>query len=145
MPQGALRRFTGALTDIDFNYEVRKDSAYYTHSNSTNPDNITFDTAGWYRVSYTILVESTKANRQTVRVKAYLNAAVVNGSTTQQYVRYNTYGKYASLSTSFPVQAAAGDVLDLRTDGQAGTAGFGSGCSYTIMAESQITIEKIDA
>ncbi len=136
--------YTGALTDIDFPNEVRKDTDYYTHSNSSNPDNITIKKAGWYRISYTINVRNDKSNRMVFRVRAYKNGTEIAGSRCYDYLRYYTYGRYGSCSATVIAHFNAGDVLDLRTDGQYSTGGFGSNCNYEIEAQSSLLVEKID-
>lgn len=134
--------FTGASTDVDIDTEVRKDTTYYTHS--AGSDDIVFIKTGWYRISYCINLTNQLADRCCVRVDVYDDGVAISQSQGSTYLRFNTYGVYDSISNSFLAYIVAGSIIDLRTDGQAGAGAFGSGCDYSVLNTSQITIERVD-
>lgn len=135
--------FTGALTDIDVDTEIRKDSVYYMHA--AGSDDITITEAGWYRISYAVGVTNSKAGFTVVRVRVYDDGAEILQSGSMCSINDSAVGGYqGTCSSSFIVQVGAGSVIDLRTDGRFTTGSFGSNCDYDIEAQSQITIERID-
>lgn len=139
---GTQTGFTGVLTDIDIDTEIRKDSTYFTHS--AGSDNITFIKTGWYRISYSIDVANLLSNNSCVRIRVYDDGAAILQSYGYCNLDYYNYGQYATVSNSFLAYIVAGSVIDIRTDGQGGTGSFGSGCNYTVLDSSQITIERVD-
>jgi hypothetical protein len=135
----------GTLTEITWGNEVRKDTGYYTHSTVSNEDNITVTQGGWYRISYCVLLDADLADRQSVRVGVYDDGALIPGSRSQTYLRFNTYGRYGACMNSFICELAASSVVDLRTDGFGGDGNFGdSDADYDILSGSQVTIELVD-
>jgi hypothetical protein len=135
--------FDGTLTDIDIDTEIRKDTDYYTHSSGS--DNITIIKTGWYRISYCFLLDGDLADRQGVRVGVYDDGTLISGSRSTTYIRYNTYGRESSVVNSFLCEIAASSILDFRTDAFSGTGAYGDGTNdYDILADSQVTIERVD-
>ncbi|RMD65689.1 hypothetical protein D6833_02560 [Candidatus Parcubacteria bacterium] len=136
--------YNGAGTTIEFNDTIKKDTTWYAHSTTTNPGDITILSAGWYRVSFTILIKNNLADRSCIYVQLYKNGSLVNGSRAETYIRHQSYGRMGHCSSSFLVYCNQNDVLNLKTGGQAGSSAFyGGGCSYYIEAQSQITIERV--
>jgi len=138
-----ITSFDGILTAINIHTEIRKDTDFYSHA-STSSDVIIIK-SGWYRISYCVRIRNDLANRSCLRVSVYDDGAEIAQGKSQNYSRYNTYGRYISCSSSFIAEIAAGSILDFRTDGQSGTGAFGTGtCNYAVQAYSQFTIERID-
>ena len=142
--------FTGVLTDIDIDTEVRKDADYYTHS--AGSDNITVIKGGWYLINYTVNIENTGNDRACHRVRVYDDGIVIINSESTCYTRQgtgglaNAYGRFGTCSHHpILVNIGAGSVLDLRTDGFEGVGNFGdSDASYSVLYGSSITIERVD-
>ena len=141
---GSAQTSTGATMNINFTAQTRKDTTYYTHSTSTNTDQITITEAGDYRISYNVNWDSDLADRCCMRAWVTDDGAAIVPSYSYCYIRFNTYGRFGTNSGTFIATIAASSVIRLATRGQAGTGAFGSGCDNdTIANYSWITIEKI--
>ena len=130
--------FDNTAQNIDWNAQVRYDTDYYTHSTSSNPDQITIDVTGWYRISYHVNIWNDDYNRQSVRNWVEDDGTEIVGSLSLVYVRTNGQGEYSSSGNSFIAYIAASSVITVVTQSTRGTA------DYRVYRNSQITIERID-
>lgn len=81
---------------------VRNDS-YYTHSNSSNPENITLTTSGVY-LGYINLPLKANADRQNITGKVLLDGTTVSGGIFQQgYMRHDDGHNEASIHWAGPI------------------------------------------
>jgi len=136
----------GSETAINFdkNPDTRIDTDYYTHDPTSNPEQITIDKAGWYRISYCISWDADKNDRQCFKAYVEDDGTPIVPSTSYCYIRFNTYGRFESNVATFIAEIAASSVLELHVEGQAGAGAFGAGCDNdTIADETWILIEKI--
>ena len=122
----------GAATNtISWNADVVIDSDYYTRSGT----NITIAKSGLYRISYSVLNENDAGNvRNIVTVNVEEDGTPLVGSRSLAYMRNGSDGRYNSNSNSFLANLTGGRVITVVC---AGTQVF------TILAETQITIERI--
>jgi hypothetical protein len=125
-----LAQFTTTNTTLDINQasavaipwnsQLYLDSGY-THSIVTNPERISFDSAGTYLVSVTLAFGGT-ALRANPGVKFRLNgSAVLEGQAMSGYIRNLTGHDEASSTLTRMVDAAAGDYLEVITQLMGGT------------------------
>ncbi len=99
----------------------RLDSTYFTHDTSSFNHEITFQTAGDYRVSFTIpLQEVSGGNRRSVRAELYLNGNPVDiGRSESGYIRDNNGHLTSSLQLSTLLSnISVNDVLELKVSKQ---------------------------
>ncbi len=91
----------------------------YTHDNTTNSEQITFNKDGMYFVNVNIPLEGS-VSRANVRLKVLLNGSKVTGGEGKQgYIRNNGGHTKSSVHWSGVVQANSGDVLTLTTEAEA--------------------------
>lgn len=127
---------------INWTQETKKDSGY-THSTSSNPEEITIVNAGWYRVTYTINWDSDYTTRICQRVRVTKDGSDVTPSMSHCYMRYCTYGRFGSNTATFIANVTAGQVLIVRSQ-QSTTMGFTQTRDVdTIADHTWILIEKI--
>ncbi len=93
----------------------------FTHSTSTNPEQITCVNAGWLDVRYAIMYDQDDTARLNTEAYITLNGVRVEKSTSRKtYYRGLAYGKYGDESRAFYLQVSADDVIELHsgvTDG----------------------------
>lgn len=77
------------FTALEFTNDDEKDAGY-THSTSTNPEDITLDEAGLYLVCYTVSVQTTINQRSNVLAKLTLGGTDLDGTSATGYVRTAT-------------------------------------------------------
>lgn len=58
-------------TEMNWDYEVRKDPDFYTHSTTVNPEQLTYKVAGDYRIKYGV-----NGNKK-MKVRVKINGVVV--------------------------------------------------------------------
>ena len=85
-----------------------------------NNAGFTVSTTGLYMISYSVTFESGYANRSSfglqVREGHPLGGnSVLFGSNNVQYFRFNTYGQYSTVTTTFTVDLAAAQEFWLST------------------------------
>jgi len=130
--------FDNTAQTIDWNAQIRYDTDYYTHSTGLNPDEITIDVTGWYRISYNINIWNNDNNRQSIRNWIEDDGTEIVGSLSIAYARTNGQGEYSSSGNSFIAYIAANSVITVVTQSTRGSA------DYRVYRNSQITIERID-
>ena len=98
-----------SLTDTALDFNVEYINSGFTHSTSTNPERITVDSAGRYKIEGFISINGSAGNyRLTMRC-----AVRVNGTTTSQYID-SAYLRSASGSNETCINVF--DILDLSAD-----------------------------
>lgn len=122
---------------IPFTNETYKDSDF-THSTTVNPEQITINTAGRYRLSYMVTHENNSSNRKNILTALYLNGGEVV-QTEVAFVTDSTIDKQGSNTMpSYEGSLSAGDVITLRA------WGIGSTGSCTLVSSrTWIRIERI--
>jgi len=131
---GAITQTYATSTTINVGTIVRNDA--YTVNTVVGGSEITVNTTGWYRVNYTVLINSTSNNRVVGYHQFELNATLVPGSKTASYHRNISNGQ-GSASTTVILQITAGQVLRIRSQS--------SGANIQTIANScNILIESID-
>lgn len=104
-------------TTVNLNFNDFQDSFY-----SRSGQNITINSAGIYRISYSIFFDTISNARRTVEAWVENNSTEIIPSRAAAYSRNNT-DDTASLSATFLVQLSASDVVRLRCQS---TGTFGS-------------------
>jgi hypothetical protein len=128
--------------EINFDSDIKKDGAY-THSTSTNPNQITIGSDGWYEISYSISWDSDYGSRTCQRAWVEIDSSPINQSYSYCYLRYLTYGRFGTTSATFLVELTSSDVITLHADQQT-TGGFGTTVNVdTIANQNWIYIKKM--
>jgi len=136
----AQYRQTGNLTINTSATTVVLNANDFEDSNYTRSgENITIDTAGIYRISYSIFFDTTANARRTCDGWVEQNTTEIVPSRASGYTRNNT-DDTASLSATFLVQLAATDVVRLRCQ-STGTNGTAQGVGNRMW----ITLEFVRA
>jgi len=136
----AQYRQTGNLTIATSATTVVLNANDFEDSNYTRSgENITIDTAGIYRISYSIFFDTTANARRTCDGWVEQNTTEIVPSRASGYTRNNT-DDTASLSATFLVQLAATDVVRLRCQ-STGTSGTAQGVGNRMW----ITLEFVRA
>ena len=100
-------------------------NANFTHSVSTNSEQITCVTAGWLDVRYAILYDEDDIARLNTEAYITLNGTRVEKSVSRKtYYRGSATGKYGDESRAFYLQVAADDVLEVHSGVADGNTGF---------------------
>jgi len=128
----------------EWTVENKDDDVLYTHSTSTDPEELTIEEAGWYRVTYQINWLSSYTNRIAYRCYAEDDGAEISPSDSYEYTRYSTYGHYGSCGTTFLYEFGVDDILTIHSEIICGTGVFGETCNTnTIADESWLIVEKV--
>ena len=93
--------------------EVHKDSIY-THSTSTDPEEITVTEAGTYLITYNINTENNGTNRFVPKAFVYINGTVKNRTMATSYSRGASYDSVMTASWAGIVELSANDVVEVR-------------------------------
>lgn len=104
----------------------RMDSTYFSHSTSSFNHEITFKTAGNYRISFSIpLQKMTGANRKSIRAELYLNGSPIDiGRAESGYIRdANGHTKSSLHLNTLLANISANDILELRVSKQTNQVG----------------------
>ena len=125
-----------ATTTIQWNSEDIKDSGY-THSSSTNPDQITITQAGTYKI-YAAITYTTTTQRANVALQILVNDVATGARGAGGYVRSSSSHNDGTTIVEDYVTVSANDVVKIQTSQEAanGTVNLRSG-------ESKIIIEKL--
>jgi len=95
------------------------DTSHFTHSTSTNADNITVNVAGVYNIIGNFTFNnSTGVQRNTLRVLPRLNGTNINEAATYDYDRGTDYGQFSNNKVNTIVECSANDVIDFQIYGQ---------------------------
>ena len=125
-----------ATTTIQWNSEDIKDSGY-THSDATNPEQITIIQAGTYKI-YAAITYTTTVQRANVALQILVNDVATGARGAGGYVRSaNNHNDGTTIVEDY-VTVNANDVIQIQTSREAnpGTVNLRSG-------ESKIIIEKL--
>ena len=125
-----------ATTTIQWNSEDIKDSGY-THSDGTNPDQITITQAGTYKI-YAAITYTTTVQRANVALQILVNDVATGARGAGGYVRSSNNHNDGTTIVEDYVTVSANDVIKIQTSQEAanGTVNLRSG-------ESKIIIEKL--
>ena len=125
-----------ATTTIQWNSEDIKDSGY-THSDGTNPEQITITQAGTYKI-YAAITYTTTVQRANVALQILVNDVATGARGAGGYVRSNSGHNDGTTIVEDYVTVNANDVIKIQTSQEAvsGTVNLRSG-------ESKIIIEKL--
>ena len=97
----------------------------FTHSTSTNPEQITCNTAGWLDIRYGIMYDQDDGARLNTEAYITLNGTRVEKSVSRKtYYRGVAYGKYGDESRAFYLEVAVSDVLELHSGVADGASAF---------------------
>jgi hypothetical protein len=107
---------TGYFT---WNTQTKIDTDTYTHSTSTDADNITIRKAGLYNIigNFTFGNAASSA-RNTVRVRVRVNGTAINSTMSYDYDRGLDYGEFSNNKLNTVLDLAADDVVDVEWYGQ---------------------------
>jgi hypothetical protein len=125
-----------ATTTVNWNSESIKDTGF-THSNTTNPNEITITQAGTYKV-YACITYTTTVQRPNVALEILVNNVSTGARGAGGYVRSSAGHNDASTIVEDYVTVSANDVVKIQTSQEAnsGTVNLRSG-------ESKLIIEKL--
>ncbi len=133
---------SGAAVPIEFDAETLVDTDFYTHSTSSNPEQITILATGFYKISYGINFDQDDLDRSNMRGWVEDDSAEVDASYSHSYVRGINQGvKFSSCTASFLAEIGANSVIELHTQ----VVDFSAGADVdTIADQSWILIEKVN-
>ena len=125
-----------ATTTVNWNSESIKDTGF-THSNTTNPNEITITQAGTYKV-YASITYTTTVQRANIALEILVNDVSTGARGAGGYVRSASGHNDGSTIVEDYVTVSANDVVKIQTsqEAQNGTVNLRSG-------ESKIIIEKL--
>jgi hypothetical protein len=141
----------GALYDFGLDTETIKDSSVFTHSTSTDPDEITVLATGTYEISYSaamINANATTNDAAVVNVYIYKNGSslVTALNTVQNVAHLNTsnYNYYNQIANSYIVSLTANDIIKLvALPSYLGGAGSSYGVVFGYLGNNNVTIKKL--
>jgi hypothetical protein len=122
---------------IEWRVEDIKDSGF-THSISTNPEQITIVDSGWYKVSFKVNAESQNSNRKTLESALYVNGTIVSATKCYGYARNTTDDLLSTVLPPVEILFSASDVLEVRSIRRGS-----SGNADALQNECFIRLEKI--
>ena len=107
---------TGYFT---WNTQTKIDTDTYTHSISTDADNITILKAGLYNIIGNFTFgNATSSARNTVRVRVRVNGTAINSTMSYDYDRGSTYGEFSNNKLNTVLDLAVNDVVDVEWYGK---------------------------
>ena len=142
---------TGGTT-IEWDKEEIKDSDWFTHDTSTNPDRITVVEGGRYEVSWTLVYngDSGTDQRAMPTVKVFVNGAWETNKYLNNvgYLRRSTGINNVANTGQYIIEVDAGDYIQLASGYQ---ANFGAATGQAVELQiynatygySKLTIKKI--
>ena len=134
--------------DIPWENEIIKENSF-THSNSTNPEQITFDSTGVYIVTVGVILDPNTSNRIEGDLRLQIDtgggfgdlpAGMGYGTLPYQSSTGSTSGNIGGSLSQVPISATAGDIIKVQvTIDAAGT----DNSDYSLATGSHITIQRI--
>ena len=97
--------------DIDWKTQLHKDSTYFTHSTSSNPDNITVVKSGYYEISYNVILDNIATNRKSVSMIIKKDGTAIPYTKSFAYSRGAAYGDQINCHMKACLDLDAGDVI----------------------------------
>ena len=93
----------GTAEYLKFEAETRNDTNYYSHSNTTNPEEITIKKSGWYKINYEVcwFQNSGDNGRHVMHTWITVNGSESIPSSSYSYTRDDSYGQYNSCVATF--------------------------------------------
>lgn len=125
-----------ATTTIQWNSEDIKDSGY-THSDATNPDQITITQAGTYKI-YAAITYTTSVQRANIALQILVNSVATGARGAGGYVRSASGHNDGTTIVEDYVTLSANDVVKIQTSQEAA-----AGTVNLLSGESKIIIEKL--
>ena len=125
-----------ATTTINWNSEDIKDSGY-THSDTTDPDEITITQAGTYKI-YSAITYNTTVARANVVLEILVNGTATTARGAGGYVRADSGHNTGTTIVEDYVTVSANDVIKVQTIREAA-----SGTANLISSQSKLIIEKL--
>jgi len=130
---GGSQSLSSSFAGITFNTQSKYNSGgVYTHSTSSNPEQITLNETGDYEVSTDITFDATSGTVDPCEVRLSLAGSAVNGATSYTYVG-STFADKSTVSMTRIISAVAGNVLSVEgrvTSG--GAQALAGGCRVTV-------------
>jgi hypothetical protein len=144
----ADQAFTAADVSVPFGSESYKDSIY-THSTSTDTDDIVVNEDGWYKISYNVIVNNSGYNRD-VMYHSWIeddgSALKMSHSYGHTINQMENQGWMTTLGSSFIIYLDSGSIIDLHAeiglDGN--TFGDTHASIFVHQQGTYLIIEKID-
>jgi len=125
-----------ATTTINWNSEDIKDSGY-THSDTTDPDEITITQAGTYKI-YSAITYNTTVQRANVVLEILVNGTATTARGAGGYVRSDSGHNTGTTIVEDYVTISANDVIKIQTIQEAA-----GGVANLISNQSKLIIEKL--
>jgi hypothetical protein len=93
----------GTAEYLKFEAETRNDTNYYSHSNTTNPEEVTIKKTGWYKISYEVCWFQNPGDngRHIMHTWVVNNGSEIIPSSSYSYTRDDNYGQYNSCVATF--------------------------------------------
>ena len=109
----------GGTIYANFGSQSHIDTDTFTHSTSTNSDNITVDRAGLYQIiGNFVFINAAASARNTVRVSVRVNGTTQNTTASFDYDRGSSYGEFSNNKINTIIDLNANDVIDFEVFGQ---------------------------
>jgi hypothetical protein len=125
-----------ATTTVNWNSEDIKDSGY-THSETTDPDEITITQAGTYKI-YSAITYNTTVQRANVVLEILVNGTATTARGAGGYVRSDSGHNTGTTIVEDYVTISANDVIKIQTIQEAA-----GGTANLISSQSKLIIEKL--
>ncbi len=98
---------------IEWDAEEYKDSEGYTHSNSSNPEQITVLEDGVYHITGNVVYDNTGAGRVSCWAYIKVNDTIVNTSRGAYYSRGTALGNYGTMQINTKLSLSENDVVEI--------------------------------
>lgn len=129
----------GSQLAILWDTETRKDGNVFTHSTSSNKDQIVVKEAGWYEVTYNVGVRVTATNGQnTYNSRVTLNGSAVADSGSSADLLYAGTTLRCNMNATVLINCAANDIIRIEV-----VRASGSSTSSTLAEASRVRIRRI--
>lgn len=143
---------TGTAYDLTLDVETVKDATIFSHSTSTNSDEVTVLAAGTYEISYSGTLYNANYDQDSaaaVVFELYKNATAIaplNTAQTVSHVNIDNYNYINQVANSYILTLAANDVIKLSVTANYQAVGPHSPAvifGFVAGAKNNLTIKKI--
>lgn len=143
---------TGTAYDLTLDVETVKDTTIFSHSTSTNSDEVTVLAAGTYEISYSGTLYNANSDPDSaaaVVFELYKNATAIaplNTAQTVSHVNIDNYNYINQVANSYILTLAANDVIKLSVTANYQAVGPHSPAvifGFVAGAKNNLTIKKI--
>lgn len=126
LTQGTMQQHD-SIADLEIEWTTQDETdSNFTHSTSTNPEQITCNTAGWLDVRFAIQYDQDDTARLTSTAYITVNGTLVDHTTANRsYYRGLAYSRWGTAVASFYLEVAEDDIIVVHSEIADGNNVFG--------------------